>query len=69
MERTSVVSSNIASIGYSEDEQILEVEFLKGGVYQYTGVPRYVYESLMGAGSKGEFFAANIKNSFPFYKV
>lgn len=69
MERTSVVSSNIASIGYSEGDQILEVEFLKGGVYQYTGVPRHVYESFMGAGSKGEFFAANIKKNFSFYKV
>ncbi len=39
MDRIQVRSSNIRSIGYDQNRQILEVEFLKGGVYQYFDVP------------------------------
>lgn len=35
MEREPVVSSNIASIGYDENNNILEVEFNNGNVYEY----------------------------------
>ena len=35
MERQYVSSSNIASIGYDPDNQVLEIEFLSGAVYQY----------------------------------
>jgi hypothetical protein len=39
MNREAVTSSNIASIGYDEDSQTLEIEFLNGGLYQYFDVP------------------------------
>ena len=39
MDRIQVRSSNIRSIGYDQKTQTLEVEFLKGGVYQYFDVP------------------------------
>lgn len=35
MERTSVTSSNINSIGYDADSQTLEIEFNNGAVYEY----------------------------------
>ena len=40
MERQYVSSSNIASIGYDPDNQVLEIEFLSGAVYQYYDVPQ-----------------------------
>lgn len=69
MERTPVSSSDIASIGYDEDNQILEVEFNSGSVYQYSGVPSSEYNGIMNADSKGKYLHANIKNRYPFVKL
>lgn len=61
MERKPVVSSNIASIGYDENNNILEIEFNNGNVYEYYDVPLHEYEGLMSADSKGTYLNANIK--------
>ena len=69
MERTSVTSSNLASVGYDSNNQILEIEFKDGGVYQYFDVPEDVYEALMSADSHGKYFSANIRNDFNYKKL
>lgn len=69
MERYSIASSNIASIGYDEGSQVLEVEFLSGTVYQYYGVPLNIYEELLQAGSKGRFLNTYIKNAYGYSRV
>lgn len=69
MERESVRSSNIASIGYEEINEILEIEFLSGGIYQYLDVPEDVYDELMEADSHGKYFASNIKDVYEFVKI
>lgn len=69
MERYSVASSNIASIGYDEGSETLEVEFLNGSVYQYYNVPQNMYDQLMQAGSKGRFLNTYIKNAYPYSRV
>lgn len=69
MERTPVSSSNISSIGYDVDSQILEIEFHGGSVYSYSGVPLSEYEGIMNADSKGKYFHANIKNCYSFMKL
>lgn len=69
MERYSVASSNIASIGYDEASQTLEVEFLNGTVYQYYNVPPNMHEQIMHAGSKGRFLNTYIKNAYPYSRV
>ncbi len=63
MKRQSVESSNLASVGYDEVNQILEVQFKHGGVYQYYSVPESVYDGLMSASSHGQFFDRNIKKA------
>lgn len=67
MERIPVSLSNLASVGYQDG--ILEVAFKSGSVYQYTGVPESVYEALMSAPSHGKFFAAFIRNNYPYRQV
>ena len=67
--RIPVESSNIASIGFDEDSSTLEIEFLSSAVYQYFDVPFPVYEGLMEASSKGQYFAQNIKGNYRFVKV
>lgn len=69
MERIAVNSSNLASVGYDEESQTLEVEFNHGGIYQYYNVPENIYTNLMEAGSVGSFFSHNIRNVYPTQKI
>jgi len=70
MERQSVESSNLASIGYDAENEVLEIEFNNGGVYQYFDVPENVYEELMSASSHGQYFDRNIeKAGYEFKKM
>lgn len=69
MERVPVGSTNIASIGYDASTETLEIEFLKGGVYEYYGVPESVHQDLMSAGSHGIYFRQNIMNSYSYSRT
>jgi KTSC domain len=70
MQRTSVSSSNIAAIGYDAKQQVLEVEFLNGSVYQYSGIPESLYIGLMNAASHGSYFDNHIKKvGFAYQKI
>jgi len=69
MIRTTVVSSNLLSVGYDANSQTLEIAFIGGGIYQYYGVPLSVFNGLMNAPSKGSYFANHIKNSYRYQKV
>jgi hypothetical protein len=61
MERDRVTSSTIASIGYDQATQVLEIEFRGGGIYQYSNVPQSVYSGLMSASSHGGYLDRVIK--------
>jgi hypothetical protein len=68
MERITVDSSNLVSVGYDEESSILEVEF-NSGSYQYFGVPAYVFEELMNSDSKGSYLHRNIKNIYNYEQI
>lgn len=61
MERQHVSSSNLESVGYDPETQILEIEFLNGGLYQYFNVPERIYNGLMAASSHGSYFDQYVK--------
>ena len=63
MERMRVSSSNLASVGYDFTREVLEIEFLNGGIYQYFNVPSSVYSGLMSASSHGTYFDRYIKKT------
>ncbi len=67
--RETVASSSVASLGYDEQTETLEVEFLNGTVYQYFNVAPDLYEQLKAAPSKGQFLHTYIRNSFPYSRV
>lgn len=69
MERTPVTSSQIASVGYDTESQILEVEFAKGGVYRYFDVEPETHAGLLRAESLGRHFGQNIRGKFRTEKV
>ena len=68
MQRQSVSSSNLNSVGYDRNARVLEIEFHSGSIYQYSGVPESVYLGLMNAASKGSYFDAYIKKGGYSYR-
>ena len=69
MDRNYIASTNIASIGYDENSQTLEVEFLNNSIYQYFNIPVSLYEQLMAESSKGKFLNTYIKNAYAYSRV
>lgn len=63
MNRVPVVSSNLSEVGYDPATGILEIAFMRGGVYQYFAVPSSIHEGLMAATSVGRYFDLNIKKA------
>lgn len=61
MDRESVSSSLLNSVGYDPDEQVLEVELQDGNIYQYTDVPEETYHGLMDADSLGRYFNNHVR--------
>jgi len=68
MDRAPLKSSNVRSAGYDPAKKELEIEF-STGVYRFFEVPESVYDGFIGSGSKGSFFAANIKGKFPHQRM
>ncbi len=69
MDRTPVISSSIASIGYDRTSHTLEVEFTSGNTYQYFGVPEQMHSEFMVAPSKGGYFNEKIRERFSYARL
>ena len=67
--RQDVASSTITTFGYSAEHAILEVEFRRGAVYRYFGVPLLHYRALQTADSKGRYFNTDIRGRFGYTRV
>lgn len=50
-----VSSSAIRSISFRPSDNVITVEFIRGGSYDYEGT-RELFEAFVGSSSKGEFF-------------
>lgn len=57
-------SGNIAKYGYHPESRTMVTEFKNGKVYQYSGVPKEVYDNFRNAESQGSFHAQNIKGRY-----
>jgi hypothetical protein len=64
-----VRSTMATAIGYDSDEEILQVEFKNGSVYQYSGVDEDTWEDLHAADSIGSFFNTEIKGRFESERI
>ncbi|MDO9580264.1 MAG: PIN domain-containing protein, partial [Bacteroidales bacterium] len=67
-QRIAVSSSNINSVGYDEETQILEIEFQHGEIYQYFDVPKTEYNAFMEATSHGKYFMEKFWNNYKYLK-
>jgi len=69
-----VSSSNLRSVAYDEPEEVMEIIFREpsrnhSGVYRYSGVPRRVFDGLISAPSKGQYFWRHIRDVFVYSDV
>jgi hypothetical protein len=69
MNRETVRSGTIRSIGYNLTTETLEVEFMQGGTFQYFAVPEFMYRGLMLADSKGGFFNRRLAGRYRYEKI
>ena len=69
MERESVKSSMISSVGYQAATKILEIEFNSGAVWQYCDFPKSLWNKFKKCDSYGRFFRDYIQDSFEEAKV
>ncbi|MGB3263439.1 MAG: KTSC domain-containing protein, partial [Microcoleus sp.] len=51
------------------EEQVLQIEFSSGSVYQYSDVEPEIWESLQDADSTGRFFNSEIKGYYSSQRV
>lgn len=69
MERISVKSANIKSVGYDNEAKALEIEYKNGGLYQYLDVPAKTVAELHAAESMGSYLHKTIKPNHVCKKV
>lgn len=68
-QRVSVKSACIASIAFSLEQNVLQLEFRNGLTYEYFGVPAALYAALLSAQSKGAFVTRFIRGHFSFRRL
>jgi len=66
MNEMKVESTTLRALAYDGDREVLQLEFCTRAIYHYYGVPPAVYESLLGASSKGSYFNRVIRGRFPY---
>jgi hypothetical protein len=64
-----VESSVMTFVKYDDDASELDITFTSGKTYRYLKVPAEIYDGLLDAKSKGEFFNDNIKDDFVYCEV
>lgn len=65
MQMISVSSSAIAKVGYDPGSQRMCIRFTGSGLtYDFCGVPEAVYQGLMAADSKGDYYNRYIRDRF-----
>lgn len=61
-------STAICRMNYRDASQVLEVEFTSGAIYEYFGVPKWVYKDFTASSSRGRYFAYRFRDKFPYRK-
>lgn len=62
-----VVSSNVDMIGYANG--IIEVHFLNGYVYQYSGTNQALFDEFLNSSSKGRFVHQRLKDQYATTRI
>jgi hypothetical protein len=69
MQRIELNSTSLKGAAYCFQQALLELEFHRGAIYRFGGVPEATYQELLRAESKGWYFNHHIRNRFPYTKM
>jgi hypothetical protein len=69
MSGVQVRSTNLRSVRYDPDKKLLEVELYANDRYQFFDVPATVYEELLKAESREQFFDRNIRLKYRHRRI
>jgi len=69
MNITAAESTTLATVGYDDAHELLQLEFRSGAKYRYYGVPAAVHEALLRAPSQGSYFNRAMRGQFPYSLV
>ena len=69
MKWTPVESSALQAAAYAEGQALLYLLFRSGEVYRYFDFPRWRYQELLAADSKGRYFGHNIRGRFRYERM
>ena len=62
-------STQVKSASYNKETGLLRIQFQRGGVYEYEGVPENIVQTMVHAPSIGRYFAMAIKGQYPTYRI
>jgi len=65
IDREAIESSNLSSLGYSPERQVLAVEFKNGLILHYSGISPDLAAEFYCAESRGRFYGQRIRGKFP----
>ena len=69
MRVVTVESTTLATVGYDENLNRLQLEFCSGAVYLYFGVPAAVHEGLLDSPSKGQYFNRAVRGGYSYRQI
>lgn len=64
-----IVSNQIESGGYLQEENLLLIKFKFGGLYAYHGVPEDMLSHIMAAESPSKYLGEFVKPAFKFTRI
>ena len=62
-------STVLRAVRYSQQQELLDLEFRSGAIYRYFQVPLHHYNALLAADSHGEYFNHHILDRFPVERI
>jgi KTSC domain len=67
--RLYVVSTVLRWIEFDAKSSVLRIELVTGEIYSYPHVPPAIFNALLAAKSKGQFFNAHIRDHYQFVRL
>ncbi len=64
-----VESSMANAVGYDSDEEVLQVEFNNGAIYQYEDIDDETWDGLYKTDSIGKFFNKEIRGKYSYQRI
>jgi hypothetical protein len=59
-----VRSSAISAIGYDPLTHRMQIKFTQGHIYNFCGVPQFIFDGFLAAPSKGRYYDYHIKDKY-----